>query len=869
MAASKLKKVLSIALVGLMLTPIVSFATNDTGKSETTVEAKDSNTTQNATTNTTTTASKNDGGIEKKETGIDFIDKTKPNALPTEGLKQTDVDNALDYLIASETERKALAYKNAKATPKADKTLESKFDTSKTIEGHVYVAESSAYELYLEEESLSILIRDKKTGVVLRSTLSDEEAYVRCTQAQTFSMLTSGLTIVPIKYDPNANSRSGMYDKGNVQASSRDASITYDKIDGGFLAHIDFDNHKNDLALTGLNIQFDLKVVLSDSGLSVSIPDESIQENYDESKLCFFMGDVDIFPMLGYTDRGDTGGYMILPDGNGITVNYADFYQDGIAKYKSGYSGRVYGTDVSFDDEKKASDEQEREDYNPVEDIIAPYFGMVHDNSALNKGSHADDIAVLGMVVNGEYGCMIKGNFNGVGFIFENYAYTTVQYRQFYQQPTDNKSTVGLSTVSDILTKNFEVVYMFTSGDEANYSGLANECRDLLIERGILKESDDTDYDVRIDFLGLDKENFLLFRRNVVATTIENVEQIIEELKTKGVDKISAYYDGWQKDGMYNLPNTEFKVDGDLGGNKDMKNLAEKYKDSDISISLIQNVLEINDTTSNSTFTAMKLVNKRTYSYTDRFLNVYKTFKYLTPGKTNEYIKELANNFQDENMNAIAFSGFTDTLFSYSLSNVVYSRLDAMNYYTSALEEVVGKGMDVSLIEPSMYLWKYTDKYLDMPISSSMYVFTSEDIPFLSSVLRGSIKVYSEYVNYEANQTEFFLKLIETGVYPSFLLTYESPTVLQYTNSSWDYSSYYEQYMDVITEFNDTLKVLNEKTEGAKIIKHEIDYDGITDLNKVTYSNGVVVYVNYSEESVSADGTTIDGLSYVDKVGEN
>ena len=45
-----------------------------------------------------------------------------------------------------------------------------------------------------------------------------------------------------------------------------------------------------------------------------------------------------------------------------------------------------------------------------------------------------------------------------------------------------------------------------------------------------------------------------------------------------------------------------------------------------------------------------------------------------------------------------------------------------------------------------------------------------------------------------------------------------------------------------------------------------MNYDGNNNLTKVTYSNGTVVYVNYSEDAVSADGETIDGLSY--KVGE-
>lgn len=857
-----------------MLTPIVSFATSDTTSTGTEEETTAGSTTDTAST-TGTTAATNTNGITKKETGVGFIDKINPSALSTDGMTQEKVDTALNYLVASTAERRAMAYEMAKKEVVSNTSLEADdkvFDTTKTIDGHLFVTESTDYELYVEPSTFSIIIRDKNTGTLLRSTLEDEEAYVRSTTAPKYSMLTSGVTILPVKYDPKSESRSGMYDKSNLQASSRDAEITYDVADNGIVAHLNFNNNKNDLTLKGLNIQFDVQLTLDDTGLHATIPDDSINENYIEDDICFLMGDVYLFPLFGYTDRGDTDGYMLLPDGNGIIVNFEDFYQDGTAKYKSGYNARVYGTDVSLTTSTSSTSStstetnQEREDLNPVEEVIAPYFGMVHNYSSLNNGSNEDNIAVLGIVLSGEYNCTIRGSFNGVESTFENYAYSAVTYREIFQQPTDNSGNSAKIQVTDIITTDYEISYLFASGEEANYAGLANKCRDLLLEQGVIGEPKDVDYDTRIEFLGLDKENFLLFRRNVVATTIENMDTILQTLKENGVEDISAYYDGWQKGGMYNLPNTDYKVDGDLGGTNAMTDLVEKYADSGIDIYLLQDLLRINDTTSGSAFTAMHLINQKTYEMEDKFLNVYQKFKYLTPATTTEYMQTLSDNMSKEGVKNVAMTGFTDTLSSYAVRSTIHSRKDAMEAYTTGLEAVIADGMNVALDDPSMYLWKYTDKYLNMPISSSMYVYTSDEVPFLTSVLKGSMKIYSEYVNFEANQTEFFLKLIETGVYPSYLLTFESPTVLQYTNSSWNYSSDYKQYMEVISEFNDALKAVNEKTSGAYIVNHEKNYDGETDLTKVTYSNGVVVYVNFSEDTVSADGTTIDGLSY--KVGE-
>jgi homoserine trans-succinylase len=61
-------------------------------------------------------------------------------------------------------------------------------------------------------------------------------------------------------------------------------------------------------------------------------------------------------------------------------------------------------------------------------------------------------------------------------------------------------------------------------------------------------------------------------------------------------------------------------------------------------------------------------------------------------------------------------------------------------------------------------------------------VYEDESIPFLSMVLKGVMPVYSEYVNFEANKQEFFLKMVETGTYPSFYITKESSANLIYTN---------------------------------------------------------------------------------------
>jgi len=798
---SKLKRFLCLALASLMLTPIISFATGSNTATQTDV----------------------------KESFIDDLnstaDKTGADLDKVAAIKKT--------LALSEAERSKIALENAVvATSKED------------IKGHSYVCSANGYELYLKKDTLSIIIRDEKTGSILESTLSKEDALARGYTQTMYNTLTTGLSINTILYDPEIKSRFGDYQLETNVTDITKAELDYKMRKDGFDVAVNFKDKK---------ISLTVNVTFNENGLDVKIPVDSVKENSKS----FLLSNLSLFPLLGYTDRGEREGYMIIPDGNGIIVNFDDFFQDGEPKYKSSFTKRVYGRDLGVDTKGSlfTGIEGTGGSSNAAEEVIAPYFGMVHTDT---------DIAVLGFISEGEESAYIESTLNGVSRSFENYIGPRFEYRSIYSEPIDNVGNAGKNKATEIfLEGDIEVNYLFTSGEEATYSGLANSLRDLLLDKKMLVNSKDQDFDVRLDFLGADKENFLVFRRNVVATTAENISDIIDRLEKLGVKDITAIYEGWQSDGVYNLPIYDFDAESDLGGNDEIINLFDKLKEKSIELYLMQDMLSINTTLSGSTFTSVNGFNKKTYEEVNRYNEVFESFKALFPSKSKEYIKELAKDFMDNGINTIALSGISDTLFAYTKNKVEFSRKNSMEQYSKALESAKEDGTKVILDNPYMYLWKYTDAYLNMPIGSSMYVYRSQEIPFLTSVLKGSVKVYSEYINFEANSTEYFLRLVETGVYPSFLLTYENPETLQYTNSNWIYSSEYEKYEKTIAEYNKKLGALNAETKDAYIVKHER-----TDSNVgiTTYSNGVVIYTNFNNEKVKVNDVTIEGLNY--KVGE-
>ncbi len=813
---NKLKRFLCLALVCLMLTPVISFATTD------------NNDDTDITTDTDTDAQGDDTQVEGD---ANFVQGLKSGADQTD-IDQEKVEEIKNTLSLSATERADLAKKAAiVSTSKED------------IEEHSYVCSANGYELYLKKNTLSILIREEKTGAIIKSTLTGEEAVARGYTQNMYDIVTTGFYMIPIKYD-DTGLRFGDYTPGTLR-SVREAELTYTERNDGFDVVIYFT--KEGLELT-------LEVTLDESGLHYEIPADSRKETMKD----YVFGEIHVFPLLGYSDRGERDGYMILPDGNGIIVEYDDFFQDGVTKYKSSFLKKVYGRDLCIDNEGSLATgiEGTSGDSNSAEEVIAPYFGVVFKDT---------QIAMLGIIEDGEESAYIEGNLNGCKRCFENYTTPQFIYRAIYNEPTDNVGNSVRLTATDVyLIDDVKVTYLLTTGEEASYSGLASSLRNYLLESGVIVKEDETAFDVRLDFMGVDKEKFLVFKKNVVATTAENIKEIIEDLEELGVENILAIYEGWQNNGVANTPIYDFDADSDVGGNKAIKSLYEELQEKSIKLYLMQDMLWINTSMSSSVFSAVNKFNRKTYESVNKYAEVFDTYRMLFPSKSAEYIEELAADFRDNGLDTMGISGISDMLFVYTKNSEQYARRSSMKYYEDALANVKDKGTDVVLKQPYMYLWKYTDAFLDMPLGSSMYAYASQDIPFLSSVLRGNVKVYAEYVNFEANSTEYFLKIIEAGVCPSFILTYENPEILQYTDSNWIFTSEYARYRETIAEYYNDIKVVYDRTADAYIVKHER-----TDSNVgiTTYSNGVIVYTNFTEEAVTVDGITIEALSY--KVGES
>jgi hypothetical protein len=156
------------------------------------------------------------------------------------------------------------------------------------------------------------------------------------------------------------------------------------------------------------------------------------------------------------------------------------------------------------------------------------------------------------------------------------------------------------------------------------------------------------------------------------------------------------------------------------------------------------------------------------------------------------------------------------------------------------------------MIAPNAYLWAMTDAYFDVPLYASQFQFYDDTIPFLPLVLTGSIDLYSPFVNFFANPLEQWLRLVDYGIKPSYLLTVQPTTLLRHSAANHYYSTAYAEWLPQIRLFEEIMGPAYEATQGAARTTRTVVSPGLV---RNVYDNGTILYINYGDvDQASPDG---------------
>ncbi len=678
------------------------------------------------------------------------------------------------------------------------------------------IAENSRFNLYLKKDTLAVIVESKASGNLLYSTvqnpdeMKDNATWKGFYQSGIVMEYLDGVKTIPLQADfINTNSQV-------------DVTLTGD----GYIAKVSYPD---------IGIRYEATLKMDELGFSVSIPKESIVEEMADT---YAVASFYVYPFMGYSYLGQDTGYMIIPDGQGALIELKDNEE----RFSSPFDRPVYGTNIGVETSVYSDWSKE------AEPVILPAFGMVHED---------DRMAVLGFIENGDAAARIMAYPNGVRMKFD-WVCAKYLYRLVYSQPTGpNSSTISMRTEH---ARNIDIqqLFLLEEGDTANYAGLACALRQYMTEKGYFGEAESSDFDIAVDFLGAETENYVLGRQSVPMTSFSQAAEILEDLSQNGVKHFSVTYRGWQEGGLSGaLPTDAFAPAGSLGGGGGLKQLMSTSETLGNSLSLEADFLHLNTVTHPLLFySSFKMITSQTWSR-PTFGKVFDTMYCLTPKKSVEIGRGTVDQMAKHQVQGVALTGIPALMSDYYESDHYQDSTVMLEQFETLVRETAGR-MEVSLEKANCYLWRYAAALRRMPVAGSDYSYVKRDIPFLAITLSGKIPYYTEYANFQANTHSYFLHLVEQGTRPSFLLTAEDPIKLQNTNSNDIYSSRYELYRDMIPSWYEELRSLHEKLGSSVITDHV--YQG--DLVRVTWSNGTKVYLNFGDGEGEMDGVRLEKGAY-------
>ncbi len=584
---------------------------------------------------------------------------------------------------------------------------------------------------------------------------------------------------------------------------------------------------------------------LTEEGLSVSMPVERI-----EFSAAFPLYEVDLLPHFGKLEQSEDG-YVLLPDGSGALMRFSTEYDSRVE-----YTIPIYGLDWSV-----ASDTLSTGQFQ-YEYASLPLFGM-------KDGADA----YLAVIESGESRATV--NFHPAGtYLKRNAAYLTfrmINKDSVYLSGSDNSSKV-IVFESSLVEEDCSVHYKFLP-DGSGYVEMAAAYRQQLKDEGILTDlGADASVSLLLETIGgvRSKKNLLgiSYEGITAATTYEQNKLLAKDLLASGVTDLDMKLIGWFNGGVYHDYAGNVQLNRVLGGKSDWKELLAYAQEAGMGLYPdvdFQRIAEMDWGFMPTIDSAFRLdSNEAKYSILSRALLLEKEDIGMTP--SNLYLLS-PKNFESvtqsflKKFEPIKTTGLSlRSVRSYSDFNEkdMISRTEAVALLQAQLGQLSEK-MDLMIENGAKFSYAYTQKMSGVSSDSSHYRIADETVPFLQMVLHGSIKLYTTPINLASNSETALLRAIEYGMLPNFQVTYEDSSILKHSEYSDNYASGYQSWRQDILDAHAVASESLKGLIGCVIVNHAQVADQVY---ATTYSNGDVVYVNYSQTDVTVGGCVVPARGY-------
>ncbi len=637
----------------------------------------------------------------------------------------------------------------------------------------------------------------------------------------------------------------------NDGGSNQVKNSTVECVNKGWLTYAPIENgirYSYDFQKAGIIIP--VEYVLEEDGLRASVVVDEIQEG----SMGFYLTEVSLLPYFGASIAGSEG-YFLVPDGSGALIHH-----DNEKAVYGAYKQAVYSRDAAMIVENLVAEDQAAR---------LPVFGM--------KSGNAGYLAVIdsGDGV-GYVNAMTSGHITSY-----NNAYASFRFRLFtmltYARSHDSQQVLMLASVRPEKL-DYSVKYILLEQENLDYVDMAAAYREHLIANyGLTSRVQKDEAPFYLEMLGgVQKESVILgMKLNLLQklTTFSETQQILETLRKNGMEDLLVRYTGWQKGGVESELNTKVSFESALGGEDGYQALVEYADQHGVELFMdfdMFNLYRSGNGVSSFMDATQTIQHTPTYLYTYDYNTLDKDpstrWQLVTPKMAAAAVEKVLSN-QDRLLGAnLSLSTMGDTLYSdFTDKSSGIDRSNSRVLWGEMLKMADEKTEKLLVDGGNAYALPYVSHVYDAPMKCTMYDIEDEAVPFYQIVLHGYVSYSTEPLNLSSNPEALVLKALETGSSLSACLMWAENHALGDTNLDYVFSGNYETWVPMLSEAYAKVTPILQAVADATIVEHQCLQ---MDVYKTVYSDGSVVYVNYSSKDAAVEGCIVPAKDFVYQPGK-
>lgn len=672
-------------------------------------------------------------------------------------------------------------------------------------------AGSDQYTLSVNAETCNVSVLDQQGNVVL-STNPEDPQEDEFTPPATLNNLRSQL-LVSYYSELNVDSTVGSY-----LSSVKKGTFTITQKNDACV-RIDYDFSRKDE-------QFIIPVEYRLEGdcLQVRVLTNEISE-YGTKRI----NRISVTPYL-LRGTAQEGGYLLLPDGSGATVDFTYANPDAAA-----YSAQIYG--------RNGAEALYYEEGNP-KSVLLPVFGADYvDHSVLAR---VDSNAAAGWINARAMGSACSFAYAYASFDYRAYDTVTIagndwQYKEY------------VAAADLIESEDFAVSYYII--EKGGLHALAEKC--IETAESALQAPEKALSAVLYAYGATEQREAILgipYTKTVVATGLSHVSDMLQSLG--GEERsVAVLLEDFDKAALNDQYPEKVKWSSDCGGSAGYEALQNAYPD--IPVYCVENLMY--EPASSFLWAKQgqfaKMVSRENLTRYDYSPVTYAhTASDLYGLKLSQLIKQ-AGDALDKAGCAVAMNYMGSELYSDYSSKDGNTRSAYQRHIAALLEQ---KGGSHAIEGGNEYALGLGAMNYNIPVFSSGYGMQTQSVPFLQMVYHGKAMLVSATLNLTEDPQKELLGCIASGTVPCFAVTQMANEDLRRSEYKDLFGTGFEGQQAKITELLDRTEDYYNAIYNRRILSYEVE----NGISITVFEGDICVIVNFTNQAVTYEDHQIGPMDF-------